>query len=350
MRSCFQAVIDMQTLERSWVDRACRAPVGFSQVREDSLVDIALAELCGSDLNGAMIASGGCTAAALAATGRFTGLALVDQNPSQIALARLKLWLLDNCKTEERLALLGHLDMPGRKKAGRLERILVDLQLPGDILGDLDCTGLAGRGADFCGRYEILFEALRAELAQADGDLDRAFAATMTPENLLRVFGPDAVHNPARPFHEHFADRTRLALTRYERNSNPYLCQMLDGCFADGALYPWLTMEAPETLPSLSFETGTMIGFLSRQKGGSLDFLHLSNILDWLEAEAAESLLTKASRALAPGGLLIVRQLNSSLDIRSFREGLAWLPELSENLLASERSFFYRDLHVGTKL
>ncbi|MCA9803747.1 MAG: DUF3419 family protein, partial [Cyanobacteria bacterium HKST-UBA02] len=267
-----------------------------------------------------------------------------------IALARFKLWLLDNCKTEERLALLGHLDMPGVKRSGSLLRILKDLHLPDDILGDLDCTGLAGRGADFCGRYEILFEALRAELAQSDGDLDRAFAATMTPENLLRVFGPDAVHNPARPFHEHFADRTRLALTLYERKSNPYLCQVLDGCFADGALYPWLTMEAPETLPSLSFETGTMIGFLSRQQSGSLDFLHLSNILDWLEAETAESLLAKASRALAPGGLLIVRQLNSSLDIRSFREGLAWLPELSENLLASERSFFYRDLHVGIKL
>ncbi|MBK9145287.1 MAG: DUF3419 family protein [Candidatus Melainabacteria bacterium] len=344
----------MQTLERSWVrswvERACRAPVGFSQVREDSLVDIALAELCGSDLNGAIIASGGCTAAALSASGRFARLALVDQNPAQIALAKLKLWLLDNCKTEERLALLGHLDMPAGKRGRSMETILSELNLPHDVLGDLDGTDLAGRGADYCGRYEILFEALRAELAKDDADLDGAFAATMTPANLLSVFGPDAVRNPVRPFHEHFADRTRRALGLYKRNSNPYLCQMLDGRFADGALYPWLTMEAPETSPSLSFTTGTMSDFLSGQVSSSLHFLHLSNILDWLDSEAAESLLRKAAAALVPGGLLIVRQLNSSLYIRIFREGLAWLPELSENLLAAERSFFYRDLHVGIRL
>ena len=42
----------------------------------------------------------------------------------------------------------------------------------------------------------------------------------------------------------------------------------------------------------------------------------LSNILDWLPREAATATLASAARALRPGGYVVIRQLNSALDIR----------------------------------
>jgi hypothetical protein len=57
-------------MSTAWVDEALRMPVAFAQVREDPRVDLAVVErLRRGDLSGLMIASGGCTAAALVASG-----------------------------------------------------------------------------------------------------------------------------------------------------------------------------------------------------------------------------------------------------------------------------------------
>ena len=51
---------------------------------------------------------------------------------------------------------------------------------------------------------------------------------------------------------------------------------------------------------------------------GSYDFVHLSNILDWLSPEEARATLDVAHAALRPGGWVLIRQLNSTLDIPCF--------------------------------
>lgn len=85
-----------------WLEETAKFPVAFAQVREDSRIDVSLAEEIVDNSCGIMVASGGCTAAHLAYTGKFKRLTLVDTNFAQLELARLKLHLLQNSTIEER--------------------------------------------------------------------------------------------------------------------------------------------------------------------------------------------------------------------------------------------------------
>lgn len=81
----------------------------------------------------------------------------------------------------------------------------------------------------------------------------------------------------------------------------------------------------------------------------SADLVHLSNILDWLSVGEATDCLRSAARVLRPGGCVLVRQLNSTVDIRGLPIDLSWDCELSAALHAADRSFFYVAIHVGRK-
>ena len=81
----------------------------------------------------------------------------------------------------------------------------------------------------------------------------------------------------------------------------------------------------------------------------SVDFLHLSNILDWLSADEARETLAAAHHALRPGGRLIIRQLNSSLDIPSLFPALAWDKGQGRRLQLTDRSFFYPEILLATR-
>src|SRR5713226_4841071 len=92
----------------AWVTEAAALPLAFAQVREDPLLDQAVVARLPGSARILMVASGGCTAAWLAASAKVARIHLVDPNPAQIALARLKLHLLHLADPVERLALLGH--------------------------------------------------------------------------------------------------------------------------------------------------------------------------------------------------------------------------------------------------
>ena len=79
------------------------------------------------------------------------------------------------------------------------------------------------------------------------------------------------------------------------------------------------------------------------------DFCHLSNILDWLSPDEAHATLEVARSALRPGGWVLIRQLNSTLEIPSLGPGFSWQSAESQALHARDRSFFYRALHLGRK-
>jgi len=81
----------------------------------------------------------------------------------------------------------------------------------------------------------------------------------------------------------------------------------------------------------------------------AFDFVHLSNILDWLVPEKARTTLELAWQALRPGGWTLIRQLNSTLDIPGLGRRFDWLTPEAKGLHARDRSFFYRALHLGRK-
>jgi S-adenosylmethionine-diacylglycerol 3-amino-3-carboxypropyl transferase len=354
-----------------WVRSTRTLPVAFAQVREDPLIELRLLEKLGRDARVLMIASGGETAAVLAAQ-PIRQLHLVDVNPAQIGLTRLKLGMLRDATSPQRLALLGHLEMESDERDDELQRRLAGLELAVDELGPRAL--IAELGPDYCGRYEWLFARLRELLSDVESDvlelmllsdvaeqskrvaantdpgrrLEQAFAETMELSVLQTLFGPDATANRILPFAEHFLRQTRWALATFAAETNPFLHQIFLGRFP-GPSWPWLTLPKHANLCRLKFFCGTMISVLSSRPDKDYDLIHLSNILDWIKPSEAAMLLDQAYRCLSPGGIVVIRQLNSALDISAVPSGFHWMQDLARQLHHSDRSYFYRALYVGIR-
>src|SRR5437879_11714386 len=77
-----------------WVKEAARLPLAFAQVREDAALDQWVISQLPAKPEVLMVASGGCTAAALATMPHVSRIHSADPNPAQIAPSRLSLrWL-----------------------------------------------------------------------------------------------------------------------------------------------------------------------------------------------------------------------------------------------------------------
>lgn len=362
----------MDALLPPWVREAAGWPLAFAQVREDPLLDAEIVSDCGRGARVLMVASGGCTASHLVASGLVSRLHLVDPNPAQLALTRLKLEILYRHSFDERLAILGHRPMPAATRAERLKAILRDLELPADILGSLDWV--AEIGPDFAGRYERTFVELRSALRPVQAELDALLCLRDLPEqrrrsqpgtplgdaidrgldevmslpNLVALFGEGATRNRVEPFARHFARRTRHALATLPAADNPYLWQMYRGSYPSGGEpQPASNVrDAHKPLPTITWSNAFMNAALA-EVDETFDYVHLSNILDWLSPEEARTTLDLAARVLAPGGRVLIRQLNSTLDIPAMGPAFAWQPTAAMH--QKDRSFFYRALHLGRK-
>jgi S-adenosylmethionine-diacylglycerol 3-amino-3-carboxypropyl transferase len=364
--------LQSQESPEPWVIDTVPRPIAFAQVREDSLLDRWVVEQLGGSVDVFMVASGGCTAAALAAMPQVARIHLVDPNPAQISLSRLKLRLLETAEPNERLALLGHSAMSSAERRSRIARELDVLNLSANVFGPIDMV--AETGPDHVGRYEVLFSKVRHALVEQANELtallqlrdpaeqsrrvaaatnfgralDNAFDSVLALPNLVGLFGDAATRNRCEPFSRHFARRTRHVFGTQPAAENPYLWQMLRGCFPEDCAYPWLAAARPTRMPTVTWSITDMAEALKQEKE-SADFVHLSNILDWLSREEARTLLDLTWQALRPGGCAFIRQLNSNLDIRSLGAGFEWQDEAAETLHNRDRSFFYRKLHLGRK-
>ena len=310
----------------TWVEAAARLPVAFAVVREDPRLDLEVLKHLGGRPDVVMIASGGETALCLAAR-PLASLLLVDANPAQLELVRQK-WRLAQGDRDVALMALGH--RPG-------DRRLYLKGLEDGRLGPFEL--LCQRGLDFAGRYEAVFRNF-----QSHGDFHRSFSLA----NLVALFGKGATQNPRQPFADHFQERTREAQQRPDALENPFLQQVLHGHFGHSPGWDWLTPWNPPRLEP-TYRHGEMGVVLRGLPDASADFIHLSNILDWLSPEAASEVLRETARVLRPGGLTLVRQLNSSLDIPALSCPLVWDRERGHRLARQDRSYFYPQVHWGRK-
>jgi len=365
---------------REWLAEAQSRPLAFAQVREDPLLDQMVVEMLPPASSLMMVASGGCTAAWLARHPRLREITLVDSNPVQLTLTRLKLHLLVHHEPATRMKLLGHATMDSDERCGQLAACLEKLGMERDSLGLLDEVAL--HGPDYWGRYERLFRALQdaiaaePELASALRDLLQAgsvdgqinwlarnyaswqrlegiFADVFTHANLTALFGAAATQNRQQDFSAHFCSRLLDVLLQKPVRENPYIWQLLFGHYPERAMAPWLSVPRAGLSASVEFIEDSMLNALLKAaaEGRQYQMLHLSNVLDWLSADQALATLMAAWRCSAPGGWIVVRQFNSSLDIRALGEcaGWRWDATRSDAALALDRSFFYRALHVGRK-
>ncbi|MFN8610950.1 MAG: DUF3419 family protein [Vulcanimicrobiota bacterium] len=311
-----------------WVEQAAGLPVAFAVVREDPRLDLEVLNQLGPRPRVIMIASGGDTALRLARQ-PLGSLTLVDLNPAQLELVRLK-WLVAREPRSQALTLLGH-------AAGERSAHLSNWGLRDGRLGPFQF--LCELGLDYCGRYEAVFRDF-----QRHRDFQRSFALT----TLVRLFGQAATRNPRRSFASHFEERSRLAGQRADAHLNPFLSQVVGGRFPQGVVWDWLSAEhwhLPLCEPN--YRHGEMHEVLRTLPDDSADYVHLSNILDWLDPEQATAVLSQAARVLAPGGVVLLRQLNSSLNIPDLAAPLDWDGQRGADLLERDRSYFYSQVHWG---
>jgi S-adenosylmethionine-diacylglycerol 3-amino-3-carboxypropyl transferase len=280
--------------------------------------------------------------------------------------------LAANVIPAESLELLGHLPMDGEARVRRWDGILERLGIEWDELAPR--ARVAEFGMDHCGRYEAAFLELRRllgplrveldkllrttdalmaeclmapETALGDG-LDAAFASALRLENLVTLFGEGATRNPRRAFHEHFPAQLRDVVRRLPPAGNPWVWQLLAGKFPAGSLPDWLAIRDPlRVVPE--FFCGTLVTALAAAEPAAFDFIHLSNVLDWLSPGEALATLEATHRALKPGGFALIRQLNSTLEIPSLFPGFRWHRGEGRALQQRDRSFFYPEIHLGSK-
>lgn len=364
----------VMTTADTWATEASALPLAFAQVREDPQLDRQLVRQLPASPTVVMIASGGETAITLGREPLGT-LHLVDMNRSQLALTRLK-WELAGRSPDQSSVILGHTVMLPEERLAELSQLLGSLDLAPSVFGPPEFVALVG--PDHAGRYERTFAALRTALephqAQLESvltshdlqwaaritapdtefgsALDRAFEEVMSLSNLVQLFGIEATQNPRRSFASHFAHRTRVALERFPARSNPFLWQIFAGQFPHGHAYDWLQPECGGGTPcrvTPIYHHGRMNDVLDSLPAGSVDLVHLSNILDWLSPAQAETTLASASRVLKSGGRVILRQLNSTLDIPAIPAALNWDLELGTRLESVDRSYFYPGIFVGVR-
>jgi S-adenosylmethionine-diacylglycerol 3-amino-3-carboxypropyl transferase len=357
-----------------WAIAAASLPLAFSQVREDPRLDLQLVRELPRSSTVVMIASGGETAVTLGREAVGT-LHLVDMNRSQLALTRLK-WELTGQSPDHACEILGHTAISPEERSQMLTHWFNQLDLSPAVFGPLEIVALVG--PDHAGRYERTFAALRSALqpqqlelgsllASDDREwvktvtapgtefgkaLDAAFEQVMSLPNLVQLFGMEATQNPRRSFASHFAHRTRVALERFPARSNPFVWQILAGQFPHGHRYDWLAPECGGGTPCRAtpiYHHGRMAEVLDTLQPRSVDLVHLSNILDWLSPRQTETTLASVGRVLKPGGRVILRQLNSTLDIPAIPSALQWDLDLGGQLESVDRSFFYPGVFVGIR-
>ena len=366
-------IFSSQSKFAPWVDDAAKLPLAFAQVREDSLLDERVLASLGGRVRVMMIASGGCTVAALAASERVSRLHFVDPNPAQIALTRIKLRLLQNApvpselrssdtrrwmwRSEERVwhRNCGHLNSPLISLGYRISWRRPVRITQGDMSAFLwhsghHCTSAMRALTEVLQLRDPEEQARRVAPSTPLGRaLEESFCAVLALPNLARLFGAEATKNPVESFAQHFLRRTRHAFATLPAADNPFLWQMLACDFPPGNVPQWLAAPSPAQFPEMTWTTGLMNDALADAGPGAFDFVHLSNILDWLAPAEAGITLARAWTALRIGGRILIRQLNSALDIPALGPQFDWDAAESTALHAADRSFFYRRLHLGKK-
>lgn len=349
--------------------------IAFSQVREDPRIELrVIQELAKHQrpLRILLVASGGCTALSLLTSPAIAKIEAVDLNPAQLHLVELRRQALLHLSLDAQLRLIG-VDQSAndRDRLSIYANLRAYLPQPTQAFWD-DRQEQIAFGVNRVGRFEQLFRELAAKFAQLGiAPLKEPLTAIQHPqwrnlfeqvferERLVQTFGEAAVnYSMDRSFGEHFADVFAQALQRFNPNENYFLTQVWGDRYTDnlaGEGVPlYLQDSAQKDIRALGTERlqlhqGAFVDRLQQlAEVEGFDLIQFSNISDWMPLSDLHQLLTDAIACLKLGGAIIGRRLNGDHHLAAvMAEHIAVDHHLSQELLSSDRSFFYREVVVG---
>ena len=285
-----------------------------------------------------VVASGGCTALSLA---RDPGLKVAAFDLSAGQLAHL----------EDKRAAVGRGDLRALN------------------VGDDSPSGL-NQGGEFESLFRTLRRFLEEMVAPAE-QIARYFDVGTTPGDraalvdgwtasrywpaafslcfhdalLHAMFGPAATQHAVPGSYPGYFQRVfEAGLRRHDGPSNYFLSHVLLGAY--------LPDRAPDyvhagPLPAIDLVHG-QLGDVPDL--GRFDVVSLSNVFDWSDDALVASWAQTLGRALRPGALVVLRQLNNRRDLgRFFDETFAFDDALGDDLLSRDRSLFYERIRVASR-
>lgn len=295
----------------------------------------------------------------------------VDMNPAQLACVELRVAAFRRLQHGELLALLGARPCADRVRLYRACRD--ELSPPVRSFWD-ERSALIAAGVGGSGKFERYFQLFRtrvlpwvhgpekvARLLAIDSveEARRFYAATWDTWRwrlLFQLFFSRQVMGRAGrdPAFFQYVDgsvasrilgRTRHALTEIPPAGNPYLHWILQGTYGK-ALPHALREEHFETIRSrlhrLEWRRSSLEELIDGEGLGQVAAWNLSDIFEYMSAEATGQLLRRLAAASAPGARLAYwNMLVPRSRPESMRGELLSHEVLGEELLAKDKAFFY---------
>jgi S-adenosylmethionine-diacylglycerol 3-amino-3-carboxypropyl transferase len=320
-------------------------PIQFAVVREDPGVEQEIISRLGGHVENALvIGSGGCTLLFLSKELPRIHWTALDSNPAQLNLIR-------------------------KKEADLLTDYGSDSWKTNFNIGDAQSDGL-----NACGNFESLFGQFRLFLnefvaqpiefynfftgaQEKEVFLDRltnspywpvAFKLFFSDSILNAMFGPEATQY-AKPgsYPGYFQAVFENGFKRDDYRNNYFLHHVFLGHYLDkkSCWPPYL--QKNETSEALTLKQGFIEDVDDFSK---FQFIHLSNIFDWMAPESVQSICKRLAKEMKSGSIVVIRQLNNEQPVEErLKPEFNFNEEFSLRLLEIDRSLFYQTIKVGVK-
>jgi S-adenosylmethionine:diacylglycerol 3-amino-3-carboxypropyl transferase len=301
----------------------------FSQTREDPQIEISCANSTSKIM---LIGSGGDTVCSLLVANMGQEIDVLDLNPDQLFLVKLKVFLVKNFDGTFVKKFLA-----GECSESEIEIVFENLHSDLKTYWTQDENfQLTVKGLNQIGRFEQLFK-----LASVDG-----FQKHFSTENLIQVFGESAVkYSMNRSFVEHFQNVLNTYRTIYKTpQENYFYNQFVNDCY-EGDLPLYLSGTLPcKSNANITYYQSDLLTFF-RTSTKKYDLVQLSNITDWLDPIIFSELLDLVLNSLEPNGKIILRRLNSDTILKDFLTSYekSNLFEITD-VTCQEKSHFYNEV------
>jgi len=348
--------------------------IAFSQVREDPELDLLVLEsIKTKDKKALVIGSGGCSILTLLLDQNIEKLDVIDANIDQIELIKLKIALLKNSNTQEFIQFTEGQNINYRNKF--LNNIKNDEFFNKEYWKEPHNFNQLISGINQAGVFERLFKNLRDEftdcpmLIENNDEWDAAFETVFNRSNLISAFGENAVkYSMSKEFTEHFSEVMSKAIKKYQFENNYFLDQIFKGQYNED-LPIFLDEENKKIILSnlhkLNFINKPFHEYV-KETNQTYDFIHTSNITDWLPLDILDGMYKDIYTKLNVKGKVMSRRLNgdhSLIDIvgkifqtskNALRDhAVSYQTRFTENdlidLKEEDKSFFYNEVFFGEK-
>lgn len=345
--------------------------IAFSQVREDPEIDLFLCNsIKKNNKKALMIGSGGESIFTLLLCPDIQEIDLIDANPEQIELIKLKMEAIRQLSPIEYLHFVESDNYSDKTKTYKslLDNSILDIS----YWNTKENLFLIEYGINQIGVFEQLFKELRDCFDVSpvnsfnDNTWNNAFSKIFNRQKLINAFGEEAVkYSMSKEFSDHFSFVMKNAIEKYQNNY--FIDQVFHGRYLKDKpifLNPENYKIIQEKLNKINIIQNQFHQHVKNSKE-KYDFIHTSNITDWLPLNTLDELYNDINKCLLPNGIVVSRRLNGDHSLKDIIgkvfDATLYFPnvkkshisrnqiDLSKTINENDTSYFYSEVLYGKR-